>query len=404
MQRKKKLILFSASIVLFALIFTSGAIFGYSQRPAIEKVKDLINKEAAKPPTVDFSPFWKAWNIVDEKYVEIKEVDNQKRVWGAIEGMVNALGDPYSSFFPPKEAKMFSEDISGQFGGVGMQIGVRKGILTVIAPLKGTPAFKAGLKPGDKIIKINDEPSADMSADKAASLIRGPVGTKVRLTILRGDDSEEPFEVEITRDIIKIPTIDTKIERGKVFVISLYNFNANSANDFRKALREFIFAGTNKLILDLRGNPGGYLSAAVDMASWFLPVGKIVARERFADGKEILHRSKGYDIFNKNLKMAVLMDSGSASASEILAGALRDHGIAFLVGEKTFGKGSVQEVINITPETFLKITIAKWLTPSGKSIDGEGLEPDYEVKITEKDIDSGKDPQLEKAIELLNKK
>ena len=241
-----------------------------------------------------------------------------------------------------------------------------------------------------------------MPTDKAVSLIRGPQGTVVKITVMRAGKSQ-PMNFVITRAVINVPTVDTKIV-GDVFVISLYNFYAEAVKDFNKALQAFVDSKKTKLVLDLRGNPGGYLDAAVDMASWFLPAGKVIVREDAGDGKgETVYRSKGYDIFNDNLKMAILIDGGSASASEILAGALQEQGIARLVGTKSYGKGSVQELLPVTASTSLKVTIAKWLTPNGKSISLNGLTPDVEVKISDADIKAGKDPQLDKAVELLDK-
>ena len=381
-------------------IFTMGAVFGYSNRLEVEKVTSIFNKEISKPNQIDFSPFWTTWNTINSKFVANGDVDNQARVWGAIEGLVKSLEDPYSVFFPPQESKMFEENINGEFGGVGMEIGMRKEVLTVVAPLKDTPAFRAGIKAGDKIVKIDEEITVDMTVDQAAQLIRGEKGTPVVLIIIR-EDVNEPLEIEIIRDVIVIPVLDTESKPGGVFVISMYNFSGNSINTFREALREFITSGDDKLILDLRGNPGGFLDASIDIASWFLPVGEVVAREKFADGQETIYRSRGYDIF-EDLSMVVLIDGGSASASEILAGALKEHGIAKLVGRKTFGKGSVQELIQITSETSLKLTIAKWLTPEGVSFSENGLEPDYDVEITIEDFEEGRDPQLEKALELLS--
>ncbi len=402
MRELKKIAYFLSVTALVGGVFAAGFFFGCSQRPETGEAANVLNKDALRPAGVDFSPFWTAWNVVESKFVSNDGLDPQKRVWGAIEGMVKSLGDPYSVFFPPQESKMFKEDIQGNFGGVGMEIGVRKGILTVIAPLKGTPAYNAGIKSGDKIVKIDGKLSADMMADEAARLIRGPKGTAVKLTILREGESE-PLELEIVRDTIRVPALDTELKEGGIFVIKIYSFSATSANEFRKALREFISSGSGKLILDLRGNPGGYLDAAVDIASWFLPLGKTVAREKFGDGREVLYKSKGYDIF-KNLPMVILVNKGSASASEILAGALSEHGIATLVGEKTFGKGSVQELVPITDDTSLKITIARWLTPKGKSISKEGLEPDVKIEMTKEDFEEGRDPQMNKAVEILLKK
>lgn len=395
----KKFAYIFAVIALVGVIFGGGVFFGYSQRPEIDKVASIFNKETLKPADVDFSPFWNSWNKISEKYVGKDQLDEQKMVWGAIQGMVASLGDPYSSFFPPEESKTFEENISGDFEGVGMEIAVRKGILTVVAPIKGTPAYNAGIKAGDKIIKIGDKSTVDMTSDEAAKLIRGPRGTQVVLSILRGD-TEIPLEFTITREVIEIPAIETETKPGGIFVIKLFNFSANSSSAFRGALREFIDSGNNKLILDLRNNPGGYLNLAVDNASWFLPVGEVVVREKFSNGDEELHRSKGYDIF-QDLPMVILVNEGSASASEIMAGALQEYGIAKLVGQKTFGKGSVQELIPVTSDTSLKLTIAKWLTPNGRSISDEGLEPDYKVELTDEDFEKGLDPQMDKAVEIL---
>ena len=247
--------------------------------------------------------------------------------------------------------------------------------------------------------------TTDMTAEQAAHLIRGKGGTSVKLTILSKDE-EKSREITLVREIIQIPTIDTEKKTNGIFVIKLYNFSANSANLFRNSLREFIDSGSDKLILDLRGNPGGYLESAVDVASWFLPVGKIVAQEKFSSGEETIFRSKGYNVFNSpagKLPFVILVNEGSASASEILAGALQEYGIAKLIGSKTFGKGSVQELIQITSDTSLKLTIARWLTPNGKSISEQGLEPDIKVEIKKEDIDANRDPQMDKAIEILNK-
>lgn len=396
----KRVVFIIGGVILIAAVFVGGVSFGVSNKPAIEKVVELYNKEEKKPAEVDFSPFWIVWSKINEKYVEGNgEADPQEKLWGAIEGLVGSLGDPYSVFLPPAESEMFESEIQGKFEGVGMEIGMRDGVLTVVAPLKGTPAYRAGMKTGDKVVKIDDKETFDLSLDQAVRLIRGKKGTPVVLTVVR-EGEDDLLEIEIIRDVINIPTLDTEKREDGIFVIKLYNFSANSPSMFREALREFIFSGSGKLILDLRGNPGGYLEASVDIASWFLPVGKVVAREEFGDGGEILYRSKGYDIFN-DLPMVILINQGSASASEILAGALSEHGIATLVGEQTFGKGSVQELIQITSKTSLKLTIARWLTPNGVSISKEGLTPDVKVEMTKEDIEADRDPQMEKAVEIV---
>jgi carboxyl-terminal processing protease len=282
-----------------------------------------------------------------------------------------------------------------------MEIGIKDGILTVIAPLKDTPAYKAGIKSGDKILKINETITNDMTVDEAIKKIRGERGTSVTLTIFH-ENGLEPKEIKVTRDIINVPTLDTELRKDGIFVIKLYSFSANSAELFRNAIKEFTESNSDKLVLDLRGNPGGYLEAAVDMASWFLDDGKTVVIEDYGNNKEEnKYRSSGYDIFNDNLKFVILVDGGSASASEILAGAMQDYHKAKLVGTKTYGKGSVQEVVQINKDTIFKVTVANWLTPNKNSITKKGLTPDVEVKFTQKDLENKKDPQMDKAVELL---
>lgn len=407
MNLRKNIALAVIAGIIILGAFSGGAFFGYYNRPVIEKVYNLTGKETGKPSQVDFSPFWKTWQTIESRYpnngATTTALDNQKMVWGAIQGLVGSLNDPYSVFFPPQESKEFQEEMQGDFQGVGMEIGIRDKILTVISPLKGSPAYKAGIKTGDRILKIEDKTTENMTSEEAARLIRGEKGTPVKLTILHKDE-EKPVELTIIRDVIQIPVIDTEQKPNGIFVIKMYSFSATSANSFRNSLREFISSGSGKLILDLRGNPGGYLESAVDMASWFLPAGKVVAREHFSDGEETIFRSKGYDIFDwpaDKISFVILVNEGSASASEILAGALQEHGIAKLVGHKTFGKGSVQELIEITPETSLKLTIAKWLTPNGRSISEQGLEPDIKVEFTKEDFEANHDPQMDKALEIL---
>ncbi len=380
--------------------FVSGLYLGYSHSPAIDKVV-LNNKETGVATVADFSPFWKVWNTINQKYPGADKTTDQDRVYGAISGLVGSLNDPYSMFFTPDEAKSFQEEIAGNFSGIGMEVGIKDKILTVIAPLKGTPAYKAGIKPGDRVLKIDQKSTADMTIDEAIKLIRGEKGTTVTLTTFR-DGDKEPSVIKIVRDTIDIPTLDTENRKDGIFVIKLYSFSANSANLFRNAMKEFTLSKSDKLIVDLRGNPGGYLDAAVDMASWFLPEGKVVVTEDYGTSKDPnVYRSRGYNIFNDKLKFVILIDGGSASASEILAGAMQDHGRAKLVGAQSFGKGSVQEVVDVTPGTILKITVAKWLTPNGNTIAQKGLTPDYKVDYTRADFEAKKDPQMDKAVELL---
>jgi len=396
------------SYIIISLIIVSGVLglgiyIGYSHRPEIDKIVSVINKTPQIETTADFSSFWKVWNTLNEKSIYAQKTVDQDRVWGAISGLASSLGDPYTVFFPPKENKSFNEEILGSFEGIGAEIGIKDKILTVIAPLKDTPAWNSGIKAGDKIIKIDGVTTNNMTTEEAIDLIRGPKGTIVTLTVLRGEE-EKTREIVVTREKIQIPTIDTELREDGIFVIKFYSFSENSANLFRDALVKFIDSKSNKLILDLRGNPGGYLDSAVNIGSWFIDEGKVILSEDYGDGsKQKVYRSHGPRLFNDKLFFVVLVDGGSASASEILAGALREHGIATLVGEKTFGKGSVQELIKITDDTSLKVTVANWLTPNGVSISLNGLDPDIEVPLTQKDYDAKKDPQMDKAVEILLK-
>lgn len=402
----KKISALLTAVVLLIIAFFAGTAVGIrSSQASNPSVSNVVNQQLGQPPDVDFSVFWKAWALLDEKFVatgtSTASSTTQDRVYGAIKGMTEALGDPYTVFFPPEESKAFESEISGNFEGVGLEVGIKDNVLTVVSALKGTPADKAGMKTGDKILKIDDTVTSDISVDQAVKMIRGEKGTTVSFTLVRGND-DTPFQVTLTREVINIPTIETEQKDG-AFIIRFYTFTSSSPDLFRDALRQFVQSRSNKLVLDLRDNPGGYLNAAVDIASWFLPQGKVVVRENFGPNQpEEISRSKGYNIFGDNLKFAILINGGSASASEILAGALSEYGKAKLVGTNSFGKGSVQELVNLTPDTALKITIARWLTPNGKSISDGGLKPDYEVPISDDDIKNGKDPQLDKAIEILN--
>ncbi|MSU55405.1 MAG: S41 family peptidase [Candidatus Taylorbacteria bacterium] len=411
------------SLVVIGTSFGVGFSTGLRSHPEIEKVDSLENKEGGKPPKVDFSAFWKTWNVLNEKYVSpatTTTLSERDRVWGAIEGLASSYKDPYTVFFSPESNKIFTSEIAGNFEGVGMEVGTKEGTITVIAPLKDTPAQKAGILPGDRILKIDDMVTSGMKVEEAIKRIRGKKGTIVKFNILH-DGKKDSVEISVTRDTIAIPTIDTEVKStpiGKsgtttsstglqdngIFVIKLYSFSQNSPDLFRNALRKFVESGSDKLILDLRGNPGGYLEAAVDMVSWFLPAGEVVVSEDFGKNKpSIIYRSHYKKVFNGNLKFVILVNGGSASASEIMAGALQEYGIAKIVGTTTFGKGVVQELVSITPDTSLKVTVARWLTPKGNSISAKGVTPDVEVKITAEDIAKGNDLQMNAAVKLLTK-
>lgn len=389
----KKSYLFLGSFILLGFFFggflLGGKIISDKQLTLAQENADKVNMDA----------FWKVWKTLDEKYPNSAKITNEEKLFGAIAGLVDSYKDPYTVFFSPEEAKIFEEEISGSFTGIGIEVGIKENTLTVIAPLKNTPGYRAGIKSGDKILKIDETSTLGMTVENAVKIIRGPKGSIVNLTIQREGEKENKI-IPITRDVINMPTLDTEKISNDIFLIKLHSFSANSTTLFRDAIVEFGKTKNDKLILDLRGNPGGYLEASVQMASWFLPSGKTVLIEDTLGSQKNI-RSKGFDVFSKNLKMVILLDGGSASASEILAGALRDHKKAIIVGEQSFGKGSVQEVIEITPDTLLKVTTAKWLTPNGDQISEKGITPDYVVESDNAEKEKGIDKQKEKAIEIL---
>lgn len=397
------------SALLIPIAFLAGIFFSPLQNTALADISCTV-QDGSSAQGIDFRPFWKAWQLIDTKYVSktgttsttTQSELNSKRLWGAIEGMVASVGDPYTKFLPPQEKKLFEEEIHGSFGGVGMELGIRDGAITVIAPLPNTPAARAGVRAGDRVVRVGEQDADGLNIDKAISLIRGEVGTSITITFRR-EGASTPITTTMTRAVISIPTLDTKNYPKNITYIRLYSFSENSTDLFRRALLDFIRSGNTKLVLDLRGNPGGYLDAAVDIASWFLPQGGVVVREQIGpERKELVHRSIRTGVFNKSLSMVILVDKGSASASEILAGALSEYKVATLVGEKTFGKGSVQELIPVTADTSLKVTVARWLTPNGISISERGLTPDIIVPLSDEDIKAGRDPQLDRALLFLH--
>ncbi|MFZ2167844.1 MAG: S41 family peptidase [Minisyncoccia bacterium] len=361
--------------------------------------------DATPDSSVDLDSFWKAWNALETNYVITHASSTlpsvKERLYGAISGLATSYDDPYTVFFPPEEAKAFSESISGSFAGVGMEIGIKENILTVIAPLKGTPAQAAGIKAGDKIIAIDGKSTEGLSVEKAVTEIRGPAGTTVNFTLIRDG---KPFDIKVVRDIIQIPETDDGIDEASgVYHIALYEFTASSASLFSQALDRFKASGSRKLVIDLRGNPGGYLDAAVDIASHFLSKGTLVVTEDFG-GKEPngVHTSLGYSDVPTGTKIAVLVDAGSASASEILAGALQDNKVATIIGTKTFGKGSVQTLLDLDGGS-LKVTIARWVTPNGHWIMGGGVTPDITVAYNSPGATTTPkvDPQMLRAVRFL---
>ncbi len=393
------------AVLLATATFFSGLHVGNTTKLEAN-LFSFFNRETKADDSIDMGEFWNVWNLLDEKFVistTTAPLSAEEKIRGAIDGLVKAYGDPYTVYMPPEDAALFEEDIQGNFSGVGMEVGIRDDVVTIIAPLPQSPAEKAGLLAGDALIRIDEKSTEGMSIDEAVRLIRGEQGTQVKLTIFRKGD-EEFQEITITRETINIPTSKTEI-RDDTFIISLYSFNALAEAEMQSSLRDFVKSKKKNLIIDLRGNPGGYLQSAVAIASYFLPVGKTVVRESYGDGaKEDVFRSQGRELGGLSpQKIVVLVDGGSASASEILAGALKEHGVATIIGEQTFGKGSVQELVNLDDGSSVKITIARWLTPNGTSISNGGLTPDIVMARTPEDRTNNVDPQLDAALEFLKK-
>jgi len=385
------------SFVLFFLVIIILGVFGLG----VWFGKGQVACDVCAPEDLDFSLFWETWRVIERKFVDKASINVQDMVYGAISGMVNSLGDPYTVFMEPDDTKRFIEDVKGSFEGVGMEVGIKNNQLTVIAPLEGTPAQKAGLRAGDAIVKVDGELTSDMTVDEAVNRIRGARGTEVVLTIFR-KDWEEEREVKIVRGVIEVPSLKWELlADDNIAYLHLYHFTEKAAYDFRKAAIEILESPANKVVLDLRNNPGGYLEVAQDIAGWFLKSGEVVVIEDFGEGKEQkLYKAEGNGLLG-SYSLVVIINEGSASGSEILAGALRDNLGVKLIGESSFGKGSVQELEKLKGGSSLKITIAKWLTPKGELIIDKGLEPDVKVEITEEDVAAEKDPQLDKAIEII---
>lgn len=389
-MNNKKIIASFVIVVAIAL----GAFYGGIEYARDAKVIQIT--DSREVVDADFSLFWEAIQATKDRYVNEEKFDDQELVYGAIRGALATLKDPYTTFFSPSDAKKFEEDLEGAFGGIGAEIGIRNGELVVVAPLKGNPAEEVGLKSGDRILKVNDVVTTGLSVEEAVKIIRGEPGTAVTLLIFR-DGFSEAKAFEITRRIIVVPTLDFEMKEGDVMYAHLYNFNGNAPSYFYDMGFTMLTRGAKGMVLDLRNNPGGFLDVATHLAGWFLNHGDVVVRERLRGGEEIPLLANGNAALT-NIPVVVLVNEGSASASEILAGALRDIRSAVLVGEKTFGKGSVQEIENLKDGATVKVTIAEWLTPAGTVIDGEGLTPDVEVKASDTE---GEDPQLDKALELI---
>ncbi|MFZ5932752.1 MAG: S41 family peptidase [Patescibacteria group bacterium] len=396
------------AFVLAVLIFAGGYYLGVQgYRVNAKKFpKVTIDRQAPIDKSeLDFSLFWNVWDTLSAKYFDKTKLNPAQMVYGAIEGMVSSLGDPYTVFLPPSENKVIQEDLNGSFEGVGIQIGFRGTQLSVIAPLAGSPAEKAGVKAGDFIISIKDEGkgvdrgTVGISLPEAVQIIRGRAGTKVTLTLLR-EGEENPIVVTLVREKLEIPSLIVSYvgEGNGIVHLRVLKFGGETGNEWDKTVKEILKKPeVRAVILDLRSNPGGYLQGAVDVASEFLKVGSVVVTEERSDGSKNEYQVERIGLLT-NTPVAILIDGGSASASEILAGALRDAKQVLLIGDKTFGKGTIQEPLQLKGGSGLHITVARWLTPSGYWVNEKGLEPDIKI---EDNPDTRQDEQLEKAIEVL---
>jgi len=405
-RRFSKTIWTIVALAVVGLAFGSGYFFGGRSSQSVEG-DVFLGLVTGKPDrvsngqNVDFKLFWEVWDIVKKEYVETDTLTEKKLFYGALEGLVNATDDPYSVFLNPEEANEFEQDLAGTFEGIGAEIGFRNEILTIMAPIEDMPAMKAGVRAGDQIYQINGESTVNFSLEEAIKKIRGPKGTTVTLSLLREKESK-PIDISIVRDTVIVKSIKTTWrEKEQIYIIKVYNFNDDTKRLFNQAVNEALQKKAKGVVLDLRNNPGGYLETSVAMASAWVPKGSIVV-EQFGDNRNIEHSALGNAPL-VDMPTVVLVNQGSASASEIVAGALKDYDKATLVGEKTFGKGSVQVLRNLSDGSVIKVTTAKWLMPKGAYIHETGIEPDIVIERTTDDRAANKDPQLDRALEELQK-
>lgn len=392
-HRGKKWLRSLSSVVAAAIIFTAGVAVG---RGDIDISGLSQNRQSASGVAFDYSTIDQIYRVLQEDFDG--RLDRSQLLDGLKSGLVGATGDPYTEYFNPKEAKEFGEALSGSFTGIGAELGSdESGNIVIVSPLRGYPAEKAGLKPKDIIAAVDGEITSGKRVNEVVRQIRGPADTKVTLTIVRGN--ERPFDVTITRAKIQVASVEYQIE-SKIGYLKISQFTNDTVGLANKAASEFKAAGVKGLVVDLRSNPGGYLDSSVNIAGLWVEKGKTVVSERRGSATLSTKRSVG-NAQLKNIPTAVLIDEGSASASEILAGALRDYKIATIVGVKSFGKGSVQQVVKLPDGSEVKVTVARWYTPSGMNIDKQGIEPDIKVEISQPDQDVGRDPQKDKAYDII---
>ncbi len=389
--------IFTIILVTIFIAVAFGAGFGIGKGILkIEGGKPVLTGMDNDKDDVDFGLFWEIWDLVDEKYNG--NSDYQNMIYGSIEGMISSLSDPYSVFMDPDTTKEFMGDLDGSFGGIGAEVSLTKDQLTIVSPLKGSPAEKAGIKAGDLIMAIDGEDTSDMTLGKAVSLMRGDPKTEVVLTIIR-ESADKPLKIKIIRDVVEIESIKYELKKNKIAYVELARFADDTTRKFDEAIEKMKKDGAKKMVLDLRNNPGGYLDTAVEIVDFFLEDG-VVVKEEFGDGsKKTFEATKGAKL--DGFEIVILINKGSASGSEIVAGALKDYDKAYLIGETSFGKGSVQDLEEFSDGSSLRLTVAKWLTPDGIWVHEKGIEPDLVVEISDNDAKKKIDRQLEKALEYL---
>ncbi|MST03946.1 MAG: S41 family peptidase [Candidatus Pacebacteria bacterium] len=386
------------SVFIILGVYYIGFIFGtrHPKQIVVEGIKNMTDSDIK----ADMGIFWEAFQKLRVNHYDSDKTTEKDFVYGAISGLASTFGDPNTVFFEPVESKKFKDDISGSFGGIGAEIGIKEGSLMIVAPIKDSPSDRAGLKPGDRIFKIEGKITSEMTVPEAVNVIRGKIGTQVNLSIYR-DTWAAPKEFSITREEIVLPNLESKMLDDKIMYMRLHNFNEKSVSQFSKAASEFSNQGGKGLIFDLRGNPGGYLQVAVDLAGWFIKNGSLVVTQDYKNSMDFGFHSNGNEFF-LNTPVVLLLDQGSASASEILAGALKfNRPDIKIVGAKSFGKGTVQDLEDLSDGSQLKVTIAHWIMPNGTSIEKNGIAPDYEVQILDDDIKNKNDAQMNKALEVL---
>jgi carboxyl-terminal processing protease len=392
-------------LVIFVLMIMSFAMGFWWQKQGSEK--SVLERYLAyspeaqlltQQPGFDFNLYWEVWDQLKRDYVDKNKISDKEMFYGSLKGLAESVNDPYTIFMDPEETREFANDMSGTFEGIGAEVGMRNDIITIIAPLSGMPAEKAGLRAGDRIYAIDGESTLGMNVDEAVKKIRGDKGSEVILTVIR-DEEDRPLEISIIRGVIVVKSVKSEILDNDVLLITISNFNDDTLSLFRDTLQTALLNNPKGIILDLRNNPGGYLDTAVAVASAWVPEGPVVV-EQFGEGRREEYFALGGAPL-QSIKTVILINGGSASASEIVAGALRDYKKATLVGEKTFGKGSVQGLRDLSNGSSLKVTVAQWLTPGGDYINDKGIEPDVAVELTMEDVNAERDPQLDKAIDLI---